>query len=702
MARPTMVRRQIIWPSPLRSQSAEELLRRLAADDLVVTFEARAERGSVSHYYMTAANTVGVVSRTIESLTDATTIKVDEEAASSEIETTARLTRSGSYLPLLDRAPAASRQLLTALSAAHFDGESLLLRVAVLGSVAPQLMAGRTPDPTQSLPSRVLSGTRPPSGEVAAKMRRKLEEPGVRVLITAGAVAQSESRRRALLSGLLAALRTLQGPGTRLDFVRSDDPVDRPRLLGRLTFTVTEALASAGFPLDEESLPGMPAAHPKQLALKSSNYDATRVFGKTTAPGPERPIGIAVESGLEHIHLLGPTGSGKSTVAEHLIANSIKAGHGLFVIDAKSDLAEDTLRLVPPDRWDDVVVIDPAADGPVVGFNPFDSPGTPPEIIADTILQIVHDLWPDAFGPRTSQATLSGLLTLAGQPDATLTMLPRLFDDRHLRERLLKGNSSIELQAFWDYYDSLSEGAKSQMVGPVRSRLGQFLLRPQLRRALDQPQPTFHLNDLFTKPGRIVVVPLNAGLMGEEASRLAGSLLVSQLQQLTLARLRMPTAARFPVTIVVDEAQAFVRNSGDQLADALSRSRGAGVGWIISHQYRAQMPRDVMAAIDTNTLNKVVFRVQSDDARAVAAMAPELAAEDFMTLPRYGIYASLTHKTTPLGWVSGSTLPPPKWISNADAVRDHSTSKWGSLPPAPEPTRSAGDPPIGRRPRGSA
>ncbi|MFW8745445.1 hypothetical protein, partial [Mesorhizobium japonicum] len=276
--------------------------------------------------------------------------------------------------------------------------------------------------------------------------------------------------------------------------------------------------------------------------------------------------------------------------------------------------------------------IDPAADGPVVGFNPFDSPGTPPEIIADTILQIVHDLWPDAFGPRTSQATLSGLLTLAGQPDATLAMLPRLFDDRRLRERLLKTTTSPELQAFWDYYDSLSEGAKAQMVGPVRSRLGQFLLRPQLKRALDQPQPRFHLNDLFTTPGRIVVVPLNAGLMGEEASRLAGSLLVSQLQQLTLARLRMPASDRFPVTIVIDEAQAFVRSSGEQLADALSRSRGAGVGWVIAHQYRAQMPRDVMAAIDANTLNKVIFRLQSDDAKAVAAMAPELAPEDFMAL----------------------------------------------------------------------
>jgi hypothetical protein len=693
-----LIRRQIIWPSPFSAQSAEELLRRLAADKLRVTFEARAARGSVTHYLVAAASAIRVVSSMIETLSGATTVKVETLA---DIETSARLTRTSFALPLLDRAPEASRQLLTALSEAHFKEELLLLRVSVLGSVAPQLLSGRAPDPVQSIPSKMLSGVRPASGEVAAKLRHKQEEPGVRLMVTAGATAKSETRRRTLLEGILAALRTLEGPGTRLDFVRSDDDLQRPRLLGRLTFTPREALGVLAWPLDDESLPGMPATHPRQLSLKSRSYDESRVFGATTPPGPERPIGVSAKDGLSHVHLLGPTNSGKSTAALHLIAASIERGDSILIVDPKSDLANDALSMVPRDRWDDVVVIDPAHDGPVVGFSPFDSPGTSPEIIADTILQIIHDLFPDAFGPRTSQATLSGLLTLAGQPGATLTMLPRLFDDRRLRERLLASNPSMDLRSFWQYFDSLSEGAKSQMIGPVRSRLGQFLLRPQLRRALDQPDQKFHLGDLFSIRGRIVVVSINSGLMGQEASKLAGSLIVSQLQQLTLARLRVPPKDRHPVTIVIDEAQAYVHGSGDQLADALSRSRGAGVGWIISHQYRSQMPRDVMAAIDANTANKVVWRLQSDDARAMAAMAPELSPEDFMALPKWAIYASLTHGE-PLGWVSGRTLPPPKAISDPDMVRRHSISRWGAESEPRDTEPPVADPPIGRRPRSSS
>jgi DNA helicase HerA-like ATPase len=692
-----LIRRQVLWPQTLPAHTAEELIRRLAAEDIPVTFEAHAVRGVVSHYVAAPAHAIRHIVSTIEALTGARTIKTSAEQA-PDLSTTARLTRSRSSLPLLERAPDVSRQLLAALSSASFKHDALLLRVSILGGIAPQILSGRAQDPTQSLPSRVVSGPRPASGEINAKLRRALEEPAVRLLVTAGASAKSEKRRRSLLGGVLAAFRTLQGPGTVLDFVRSDDNPERPRLLGRLTFTVREALSGLAWPLDDEVLPGMPAAHPRQLPLLARKTDTSRIFAVTTAPGPEREIGISIKSGTSHTHILGPTGSGKSSTIEHLIKSSIAAGHSILVIDPKTDLAERTLSFVPEERWDDVVVIDPAAEGLVVGLNPLHSPGTAPEIIADTILQIIQDLFED-FGPRTSQATLSALLTLAGNPDATLTMLPRLFEDRRLRELLMANNSSEDLREFWNYYDGLSEGARSQMIGPVRSRLGQFLLRPQLRRTLEQAEPRFHLNDLFASPGRIVVANLNAGLMGQAASNLAGSLIVSLVQQLTLARLRVPPDLRHPVMIVVDEVQSFVHGSGDQLSDALSRSRGANVGWVLAHQHRSQLPRDIMSSIDANTLSKIVFRLPSDDAKAMAAMTTDLEARDFMSLPQWGIYASLHHEGKPLGWVSGRTLPPPKSVSDPTAVRRHSLARWGAEAVKREPAEPTSTPPIGRRPR---
>lgn len=691
-----LVVRQVVWPVPLPSEAADDLVRRLASERLQLTFEARSSDGRVSYYVAAPAATIHRICHTIETLTGALTVKAE---GVTELQTTARLIISGALLPLLDRAPDTSRQLLTALSAAHFRQEELVLRVSLLGALSPELLTSRAPDPAQSLTSKLVRGVQPASGEVAAKLRRKREEPRLRVLVTAGAEAQSEGRRRTLLEGVLAAARTLEGPGTHIDFTRSNDDPARPRAFGRLSLTPRETLSMLALPLDSDSLPGMPPAHPKQLPLTAPKLDTERPFAVTTAPGPERELAVSMASGRTHIHIIGATGVGKSTTIARLVASS-PPEQSTLILDPKTDLVEDILALTPRERWDDVVVIDPSKDGPLVGLNPFEAPGTPPEIIADNILTILHDLFPSAFGPRVSEATHAALITLAGHPAATLTMLPTLFTDPQLSRRLLAANDSPDLAAFWQTYWSMSDGAKSQLMGPVVSRLSQFLHRPQLRRALEQPNPKFHLGDLFTKPGRIVVVPLNAGILGSTASALVGSLIVSQLLQLTLARLQTPESDRHPVMVVVDEAQVYVHDSGDQLADALARSRAANTSWVVSHQGRAQMPRDVMQAIDGNTLVKIVYALQNvDDAKAMAAMIPGLTAEDIIGLPAHHLYAKLLHDGAPVGWASGRALPPMKRISDPADVRRHSIARWGAEGPVEPRQENVSRPAVGRRRR---
>lgn len=697
----SLVWRQIIWPMPLPIEAGLELLRRLAAEATreAVIFEALGIEGSVSHFYAAPARSIRQVTQTIESVAGAVTIDSD---AHEELRTTARLTLSGGRLPLLDRrSRETSRHVLAALAAAAFIDEKVVLRVMLGASTPPRLAEPKPADPSQSVPSLLVNGVRPATGEVAARLRAKAQEVGFQVLLTAGATAKSEGRRRSILSGLLAALRTVESAGTGLDFVRSADRPDHLARRGRLALTASEVLSLAGWPLEDENLPGMPASHPRALRLTARDIETTRVFARTSAPGDPRPIGLSARDSLTHVHLLGPTNSGKSTAMLNLICPDINAGRSVLVMDPKSDLVHDILERIPASRRDDVVVIDPLDEDHPVGVNPFQTPGARPELIADTVLNIIRDLFPSAFGPRTSDAVHASLLTLAGSPGATLTLLPQVFSDGRLRRRLLSRAADPEgVESFWSYYESLSDGAQAQMVGPVLSRLRQFLLRPSLRRVLDQAQPRFQLADLFTRP-RIVLVPLNSGLLGTEAARLLGSLIVSQLQQLTLARAAVPPAKRTPVSVFIDEAQAYVSSSGDDLADALNRSRALGVAWHLAHQFRGQMPRDVMAAIDANCLSKVVFHLQSDDARAMAAMAPQLAPEDFMALPRFGIYASLMRQGENLGWVLGETLPPPPVVSDADTLRRRSAERYGREETAPNPpgADSDGEPEIGRRRR---
>jgi hypothetical protein len=705
-----LVWRRLHWPSPLSSDLALQLLQRLSGDERrsAVLFEARAAEGAVSHYMATAAHNIRELSATVGSMITGT----DHEAAKASGQTASvRLTINGSALALLDRSAEAARAVLAALSAARFRGEALTLQIAMGRGIAPRLHGRVVADPTQSLFSLLARGARPASGDVDKSLRAKAAESGFRVIVRAGVTANSPGRRRELLSGLLAALRVVQAPGTRLDFIADRSRLDDLPSRGWLTLSATDLRSLLGWPLESQNLPGMPSPHPKLLAPPRTLAKTDRTFAISNAPGEEKPIGIAIDDALFHTVVLGPTGSGKSTTLTYLISGDLKAGRSVVVLDPKRDLVSDVLERIPASRADDVVLLDPTQTESPVGLNPLIVPGTSPELIADGILGIFRDLFPSAFGPMTSDAIHASVLSLAYVPNATLTMLPRLLTDARYRRGLLAHiRDQEDLLVFWDAFEALSDRQRSQFIGPVLSRLRQFLLRASLKRTLDQPEPRFALSDLFTSP-RVLLVPVNSGQLGNEAARLFGSLLVSQLWHLTLARASQPQAARLPVSIYIDEAQEFIR-IGD-LADALARSRSLGVAWHIAHQFRAQMPVEMRSAIDANARNKIIFGLPSDDAKAMATMAPELTAEDFMSLPKYAAYVRLMAKGQQLNWISAQALEPLPRISDPDELAERSQRRYGFQLPSPEDHQSAGvhlgeattafkphdDAPIGRKRR---
>jgi hypothetical protein len=179
----------------------------------------------------------------------------------------------------------------------------------------------------------------------------------------------------------------------------------------------------------------------------------------------------------------------------------------------------------------------------------------------------------------------------------------------------------------------------------------------------------------------VLLVPLNTGLLGVEAARLLGSLLVGRLWQQTLARASTPPDRRVPISIYVDEAQEFLRLGGE-LSDALARSRSLGVAWHLAHQYREQLPTEMRAAIDTNARNKIVFGLEAKDAREYAHMAPQLVPEDFIALPRHSVYVNLMHRGEQTGWVSATTLPAPPTCSDPETLMERSQKLYGALPTA--------------------
>ncbi|RWR21291.1 hypothetical protein D8Y24_09095 [Agrococcus lahaulensis] len=241
----------------------------------------------------------------------------------------------------------------------------------------------------------------------------------------------------------------------------------------------------------------------------------------------------------------------------------------------------------------------------------------------------------------------------------------------------------IGLGAFWEQYESYSAGQQATVIAPTLSRLRQLLLRPSLRSVLEHVEPRFHLGDVFTT-SRVLLVPLNKGLLGSDAARLLGSLLITSLWQHTLARAGVPHAQRRPVSIYLDEAQD-VLNLPLDIAEALSRSRAMNVSWVLAHQYRAQFPADLLPGIDANTRNKLIFRLEAADAAAMAKFAPELEPVDFQSLDRYELYARTLQAGRISPWVSARTLPPLPACSSELDLRAASQARYG----ASEPTDTA-------------
>ena len=155
---------------------------------------------------------------------------------------------------------------------------------------------------------------------------------------------------------------------------------------------------------------------------------------------------------------------------------------------------------------------------------------------------------------------------------------------------------------------------------------------------LGQSEPRFHLTDLFYHR-RVVLVPLNKGSIGSESAKLLGSLIVGLTWTLALSRAKLPPERRHIVSLYIDELQDYLRLPTD-LSDALAQARGLGVGITMAHQYRAQLSPELRAGIDANARNKIVFGLNSSDAKEMASMAPELTALDFMNLPRYEVYTN--------------------------------------------------------------
>jgi hypothetical protein len=650
------------------------------ADALVVRASGRA--GQVTHHLAVPEPRASGVRRQLEAAIPGLAVEPVDEQTAEPMDRTWRGWFSNSMRPLeLKESEAIARGTLTALASAGSD-EQLVLQW-VLGPVRRPLAVGsRVPGTVGPGAGKVLAdllnGPAELDGEARTALSHKQGLPGWRAIVHLGVRAEGRRRQLQLLGRLAAAIRVAQGSGVQVGF-RSARPVvlDTNRVPFRrpLLVNVGELKGLIGWPLGTTEL--LPVERiPSRLLPPAIRVPSTgRIVGEATYPGRERPLALTYRDALQHLHVIGPTGVGKSTLLLNLMVQDMAAGRSLVLIEPKGDLVHDVLARVPDDRLDDVVVIDPADSAPV-GINPLAAPGVEGGVKTDQLLAIFKGLFPESWGPRLQDILTAGLLTLTRTPGMSLPALPLLFTDAAFRRRLLgRVHDPLALGPFWSWFEELSVAERALVLAPVMNRLRAFLLRDRLRRVLGQTRPRFDLRQVF-RERKILLVNANAGALGSESASLLGSLVVSQLWQTALGRSRAAPEQRHPVMVVIDEFQNYLHLPTD-LADVLAQARGLGVGLTLAHQHLGQLPLDVKAAVLANARSRVLFAANHEDARVLVKGDERLVPTDVVSLGRFEAYASLLADNQSTPYASTRTHPAPPAVGPARRVLARSREQWG-------------------------
>jgi energy-coupling factor transporter ATP-binding protein EcfA2 len=366
---------------------------------------------------------------------------------------------------------------------------------------------------------------------------------------------------------------------------------------------------------------------------------------------------LGVADARHHVHVLGATGSGKSTLMAHMILADAAAGRGVVVIDPKGDLIVDLLSRLPEHSADKVVLFDPDERRARPTLNVLQGPDR--NLAADNLVGIFRRIFADSWGPRTDDILRSACLTLWQHRDAALADVPRLLSDARYRAHLTAGVRDPILRDFWAWYDTLSPEARAHATGPVLNKVRAFLLRDFVRSTIASASSTVDLASVLD--GGLLLVRAPKGVLGADASSVLGSLVVAKVWETVSSRARHGQTARHDAALYVDECQNFL-TLPHGLEDLLAEARAYRLSVVLAHQNLAQLPRDLREAISSNARSKVYFAVSPEDARHLERhVTPNLSEHDLAHLGGFQAGARLIvdQAEAPAFTLRTQPLPPP-------------------------------------------
>ena len=401
--------------------------------------------------------------------------------------------------------------------------------------------------------------------------------------------------------------------------------------------------------------------------------DDISAFGLTNFRGMNYQFGLHRTDRSRHVYIIGQTGAGKSGLLELFALSDVFHGHGYAIIDPHGDFAVDNMRFIPNNRVNDVVYFNPADTAHPVGFNPMEmSDPSQKNNISSEIIGVLKRMFGDSWGPRLEYILRYTILALLEYPNSTMLDITRMLTDKKFRKEVLTHVTDTVVQNFWNVeFASWNDKFASEAVAPVLNKVGAFTANPIIRNIIGQPKSTFNIREIMDE-GKILIVNLSKGLIGEDNAAILGSFLVTKIQLASMSRSDIPRIEdRRPFYLYVDEFQNFAT---DSFATILSEARKYGLNLTVANQYVSQMDETVRDAVFGNVGTMISFRVSADDAPVLAKpFAPQFEPDDLLQMNNRSFIISMVINGEKSPAFSATTLQlPPAQADNTALITENS------------------------------
>jgi hypothetical protein len=408
------------------------------------------------------------------------------------------------------------------------------------------------------------------------------------------------------------------------------------------------------------------------------------------------PVYLPFDALFSHKFFAGMSRSGKSVLIQLLTtaamqpvrahARATTPQPGVFVADPHRDLIMDILKLVPPARVQDVLLLDLTDTQYPVALNPLDaSMGLTRDQAVSNLMSSFQKIWEEQWGPRMAYFlnsvclllyTLNERLVKEGRAEEQYTLLdinPLLQYKDYAIEVLSHLDMSEtwhqELMAFWQTtYFSLNPAFKNEVIMPIISKIGVFNDNTQLRRIVGQPITKAPVHQAITD-GKIVLCALAARDMDDNAVNILGSTLMNLLHRAFGLQQPVPLRQRRKVFVAVDEFQNF---SGGDFDKLLSEDAKYGCAMLLATQNLKRLNtirEGLLEMVLSNCQQLGVFRVSAADAKVMEEeLQGKVTAKHIISQPGLHCYARLAIAGYPLQIVSVELTQPASWKN--DPARD--------------------------------